>query len=190
MYSMEKKSNIVDLIVKIMHMDNEEKTDWKEVPKDLRDQTLFFFIAGFGFIGLNLFFLIKSIQGKSITFFYTTIIGVLIGCGLFLYGLYLYVKFLHKNYKVITGVCTEIGNVNLLYKKNLVIYFKDCQGISYQVILDSKKNTYIRQGDKINVYMPDDLSYYEKDGIYIIARFYSIKKEPISKQLESMSNNT
>lgn len=182
-----KKQNLTDLIAKIMHRDNGEKTDWKDVPKDLRDQTLFFLATGIGFFGLNSFFLVKSIRGKSLTFFYTTVIGVLIGCGLLVYGLYLYTKFRYKNYKVITGICTEIANANFLYKKSILIYFKDSQGISYQVALDSKKNTFIRQGDKINIYMPDDLSYYEKDGIYIIARFYSIKKEAISKQLESMS---
>lgn len=185
-----KNQKFTDLMAKIMHMDNREKADWKDVPKDLREQTLFFLTTGIGFVGLNLFFLFKSINGKSLTFFYTTVIGVLIGCGLLVYSLYLYTKFRYKNYKVITGICTEIANANLLRKKGRLIYFKDSRGISYQVTLDSPKNTFIRQGDKINIYMPDDLSYYEKDGIYIITQFYSIKKETISKQLESMSNNT
>lgn len=157
-----------------------------EYAKRFKRTSYFFLVSGTGFIVINAIVAFRSINSQSNAMFYTMLIGVFIGIGILIYGFFLYFKFIYQKYIVITGICTELSNLPL--KKQLLIYFKDVRGITYQVSLHSNKYTYIRPGDKINIYLPDELSYFEKDGIYIIARFYSVKKEPISKQLNSINN--
>lgn len=179
---------IRSVLFHLLGFDSAKKVPWSNVPKDLREQVAFFSISGIVFIILNTFFALKSI-GNSNTMFYTMLVGIFIGICILLYAMYLKAKFTHQNYVKITGVCTDISSdVLLTLKKQICILFKDSRNITYQVLLNSKKNTYIRIGDVINIYLPDEQSYYEKDGVYIVARFYSVKKESISKQLESANS--
>lgn len=185
----EKKQNLLTRIALLFNMDINKKVTWTDIPKDLKEQVIFFFASGVGFIIFNAIIAFKSLHKQSATMFYTMMVGVFIGIGILVYGFFLYIKFIYQNYVVVTGICTELSNATVLpLKKQILVYFKDSRDITYQVSLHSKKNTYIRPGDKVNVYLPDELSYYEKDGIYIIARLYSMKKESISKQLESANN--
>lgn len=184
-----KEHDFFTKIAMLLNFDINKKVKWSNIPKDLKEQVIFFLVSGTGFIVLNAIVAFRSIHSQSNVMFYTMLIGVLIGVGILIYGFFLYFKFIYQNYIVITGICTELSNsYTPLLKKQLLIYFKDARGITYQVSLNSNKSTYIRPGDKINIYLPDELSFFEKDGIYIIARFYSVKKEPISKQLNSINN--
>jgi len=161
----------------LLHLDSEKKIEWEKVPRDLKTQVIFWGLAGIGFMLLNIFIMISA---RSTTLLFAMVMGIVISLGMLAYCYYLRLIFTHQNYELVSGVCTEIIKTRILMRKSIIILIKNAKGITYRVALTSKNHTYISQGDMVNVYLPDELSYYEKDGIYVITRFYSIKKQAIS----------
>ena len=119
-----KEHDFFTKIAMLLNFDINKKVKWSNIPKDLKEQVIFFLVSGTGFIVLNAIVAFRSIHSQSNVMFYTMLIGVLIGVGILIYGFFLYFKFIYQNYIVITGICTELSNsYTPLLKKQLLIYF-------------------------------------------------------------------
>ena len=105
-----KEHDFFTKIAMLLNFDINKKVKWSNIPKDLKEQVIFFLVSGTGFIVLNAIVAFRSIHSQSNVMFYTMLIGVLIGVGILIYGFFLYFKFIYQNYIVITGICTELSN--------------------------------------------------------------------------------
>lgn len=173
--------NVLNELKERFQLFAEKKKKWIEIPIELRNHLkMFLTISILIFIGNTL------LAFNNLNIFMCGM-GYFIFMGILLYTYYLYILYSYEKYLVITGICIDIAQGNTMNKVTRVkdVFFKDASGIVYKFVINEKKKSYIRVGDMINVYAYDDLSVYEKEGIYIITQYHVAQKISINEQLKN-----
>lgn len=93
----------------------------------------------------------------------------------FISALQLYVRCDDKNYVVIRGTCTEIERTGLR-RRVKDIYVKD-DVFTVRLVRPTMKLRALRVGDRITIYLADDIPVYEMDGCKVICSTLAVEKE-------------
>ena len=93
----------------------------------------------------------------------------------FISALQLYARCDEKNYVVIKGICTEIEKTGLR-RKVKDIYVKEDQ-FTVRIVRPSMKLRSLNVGDRITIYLADNVPVYEMDGCKVICNTLAVEKE-------------